>query len=131
MTKFSTQLAFKLGLTILSLFMRLSYSNMCGSDYLLQENKMEAFLLPEINAENIEHFNPGVEIVHVIAKKNSTRLTELSSTPGCKSALCNRPLSLQFLRGITMRNMCPHFYVVREFRHSATCIFRVCLDTIY
>jgi hypothetical protein len=65
---------------------------MCGSDYLLQENKMEAFLLPGINAENIEHFNPGVE-----------------------SAPCNRPLSLQFLRGITMRNMCPHFYAVRGF----------------
>jgi hypothetical protein len=105
---------------------------MCGSDYLLQENKMEAFLLPEINAENMEHFNPGVEIVHVIAKKNSTRLTELSSTPGFKNAPSNRPLSLQFLRGITMRNMCPHFYVVGEFRqYSATCIFRVCLDTIY
>jgi hypothetical protein len=43
---------------------------MCGSDYLLQENKMEAILLPGINAENIEHFNPGVEIVHVIGKKN-------------------------------------------------------------
>jgi hypothetical protein len=25
---------------------------MCGSDYLLQENTMEAFLLPGINAEN-------------------------------------------------------------------------------
>ena len=57
---------------------------MCGSDYLLQENKMEAFLFPGINAENIEHLNHGVEIVHVIAKKNSTRLTELSSTPGLK-----------------------------------------------
>ena len=52
----------------LKLFM--SHSNMCGSDYLLQKNKMEAFLLPGINAENIEHFNPGVEIVHVIEKKN-------------------------------------------------------------
>jgi hypothetical protein len=57
---------------------------MCGSDYLLQEYKMEAFLLPGINAENIKHFNPGVDIVHVIEKKNSTRLTELSSTPGLK-----------------------------------------------
>jgi hypothetical protein len=85
MTKISTQLA------------RLKFQprvDMCGSDYLLQENKMEAFLLPGINAENIEHFNPGVEIVHVIGKKNSTRLTELSSTPGFKSAPCNRPLSL-------------------------------------
>jgi hypothetical protein len=57
---------------------------MCGSDYLLQENKMEAFLLPGINAENIEHFNSRVEIVHVIEKKNSTLLTGLSSTPGLK-----------------------------------------------
>ena len=48
----------------------MSYSNMCGSDYLLQENKMEAFLLQGINAKNVEHFNPGVDIVHVIEKKN-------------------------------------------------------------
>jgi hypothetical protein len=47
----------------------LSYSNMCGSDYLLQENKMEAFLLQGINAKNVEHFNPGVDIFHVIRKK--------------------------------------------------------------
>jgi hypothetical protein len=44
---------------------------MCGSDYLLQENKMEAFLLAGINAENVEHFNARVEIVHVIAKQIS------------------------------------------------------------
>jgi hypothetical protein len=32
---------------------------------------MEAFLLPGINAENVEHiFNPGDIIVHVIGKKN-------------------------------------------------------------
>jgi hypothetical protein len=35
----------------------MSYSNMCGSDYLLQENTVEAFLLPGIDAENKEHFN--------------------------------------------------------------------------
>ena len=58
---------------------------MCGSDYLLQENKMEAFLLQGINAKNVEHFNPGVDMGHVIEKKNQpTRLTELSSTPGLK-----------------------------------------------
>jgi hypothetical protein len=82
MTKFSTLLGMvenisTPGLTILScnrfnqghkLFM--SHSNMCGNDYLSQENKMEAFLLPGINAENVEHFNPGVEIVHVIGEKN-------------------------------------------------------------
>jgi hypothetical protein len=45
---------------------------------------MEAFLLPGISAENIEHFNSRFEIVHVIAKKNSTRLTGLSSTPEWK-----------------------------------------------
>ena len=33
---------------------------MCGSDYLLQENKMEAFLLLGINAENVEHFMEGL-----------------------------------------------------------------------
>jgi hypothetical protein len=35
----------------------MSYSSICGSDYLLQENNMEAmellFLLPEINAGNV------------------------------------------------------------------------------
>ena len=58
---------------------------------------MEAFLLPGINAENVEHFNP-VEIVHVIAKKlNPVNRAEFN--PGVESAPCNRPLSLQFLRG--------------------------------
>ena len=92
----------------------MSYLNMCGSDYLLQENKMEAFLLPGINAENIEHFNPGVEIVHVIEKKINP-LNRAEFNPGVESAPCNLPLSLQFLRGITMRNMCPQFYAVRRF----------------
>ena len=87
---------------------------MYGSNYLLQENEMEALLLPGINAENVEHFNPGVEIVHVIEKIfNPVNRTEFN--PGVESTPCNRPLSLQFLRGITMRNMCPHFYVVRGF----------------
>jgi hypothetical protein len=55
------------GLTILScnrfnpgLKLFTSHSNMCGSDYLLQENKMEAFLLLGINAENVEHFMEGL-----------------------------------------------------------------------
>jgi hypothetical protein len=58
---------------------------MCGSDYLLQENTMEAFLLPGINAENIEHFN-HLKSSMVIEKKYPTRLilTGLSSTPGLK-----------------------------------------------
>ena len=42
---------------------------------------MEAFLLPGINAENVEHFNRAVEIVHVIGKKIDQ---VLSSTPGLK-----------------------------------------------
>jgi hypothetical protein len=59
---------------------------------------MEAFLLPGINAENVEHFNPVVEIVHVIAKKfNPVNRAEFN--PRVESAPCNRPLSLQFLRG--------------------------------
>jgi hypothetical protein len=44
---------------------------------------MEAFLLPGINAENVEHFNPGVEIAHVIAKKfNPVNRAEFN--PGLK-----------------------------------------------
>jgi hypothetical protein len=31
----------------------MSYSSMRGSDYLLQENKTNAFLLPGIDAENV------------------------------------------------------------------------------
>jgi hypothetical protein len=58
------------------------------------------------------------EIVHVIGKKfnlvNFNR-AEPESNPGVESAPCNRSQSLQFLRGITMGNMCPHFYVVRGF----------------
>ena len=30
----------------------MSYSSMCGNDYLLQENKTKAFLLPGIDAKN-------------------------------------------------------------------------------
>ena len=90
---------------------------MCGSDYiLLQENTMKAFLLPGINAENIEHFN-HLKSSMVIEKKisNPVNFNRAEFNPGVESAPCNRPLSLQFLRGITMGNMCPHFYVVRGF----------------
>jgi hypothetical protein len=31
----------------------MTYSSIRGSDYLLQENKIKAFLLPGIDAENI------------------------------------------------------------------------------
>jgi hypothetical protein len=56
------------------------------------------------------------EIVHVIEKENSTQLINKAEfNPGVETAPCNRPLSLQFLRGIAMGNMCPHFYVVRGF----------------
>jgi hypothetical protein len=46
---------------------------------------MEAFLLPGINAENIEHFN-HLKSSMVIEKKYSTRLilTGVSSTPELK-----------------------------------------------
>jgi hypothetical protein len=77
---------------------------------------MEAFLvLPGNNAENVLHFIPGVEIVHIIAKKRFNPVNRAEFNPRVESAPCNRPLSLQFLSGITMRNMCPHFYVVKGF----------------
>ena len=102
MKKFSTQLAwlkFQPGLTILScnrfnpgLKLFMSYSNMCGSDYLLQENTMEAFLLPGINAENIEHFN------HLKSSKisNPVNFNRAEFNPGVESAPCNRPLTCNF-----------------------------------
>jgi hypothetical protein len=55
---------------------------------------MEAFLFPGNNAKNVEHFNPGVDIVHVIGKKfNPVNRAEFN--PGVESAPCNRPLSLR------------------------------------
>ena len=64
----------------------MSCSSMYSSDYLLHENNIEAiygdaFLLPKINAGRVQHFNPGVEIVHVIAK-NVNRVNRTEFTPG-------------------------------------------------
>ena len=54
--------------------MRLSYSNMCGSDYLLQENKMEAFFTSGNQCREHRAFQltPGLKS---------------SSTPGLKSSM--------------------------------------------
>ena len=73
---------------------------MCGSDYLLQ-----VFTSGNQCRERIA-FQPGVEIVHVIKTKFNP-VNRAKFNTGVESAPCNRPLSLQFLRGITMRNMCP------------------------
>jgi hypothetical protein len=47
---------------------------------------MEAFLLPGINAENIKHFNPGVDIVHVIEKKKFNPVNRAQFNPGVESS---------------------------------------------
>jgi hypothetical protein len=49
-------------------------------------------------------FQPGGLNRPCNRKQNSTRRADFN--PVVESAPCNRPLSLQFLRGITMRNMC-------------------------
>jgi hypothetical protein len=41
---------------------------------------------------------------------------------------CNRPLGLQFLRGITMRNMCPRCSQLGIQQHVYS---GFCLETIY
>ena len=68
---------------------------MRGSDYLLQENKMKAFFTSGNRCREriVEHFNPGVEIVHVIAK-NFNPVNRAEFNPGVESSPCNRPLKL-------------------------------------
>jgi hypothetical protein len=63
----------------------MTYSSIRGSDYLLQENKIKAFFTSANRCREriVYRFNPGVEIVHVIAK-NFNPVNRLSSTPGLK-----------------------------------------------
>jgi hypothetical protein len=75
----------------------MSYSSIRGSDYLLQENKIKGFFTSanrcreRINSITLLRFNPGVEIVHVIAKNfNSVNRAEFN--PGVENAPCNQPL---------------------------------------
>jgi hypothetical protein len=71
----------------------MTYSRMRGSDYLLQENKTKAFFTSGNRCREriVQRFNPGVEIVHVIAKKfNPVNRAEFN--PGVESSPCNRPL---------------------------------------
>ena len=73
----------------------MSYSSMRGSDYLLQENKIKAFYFRESIRERIvQRFNPGVEIVHVIAKKFNP-VSRAEFNPGVENAPCNRSLNSQ------------------------------------
>jgi hypothetical protein len=67
---------------------------MRGSDYLLQENKIKAFFTSANRCREriAQRFNPGVEIVHVIAK-NFNRVNRAEFNPGVENAPCNRPLS--------------------------------------
>ena len=67
---------------------------MRGIDYLLKENKIKTFFTSANRCREriVQRFNPGVEIVHVIAKKfNPVNRAEFN--PEVESSPCNRPLS--------------------------------------
>ena len=75
----------------------MTYSRMRGSDYLLHENKMKAFFTSGNRCREriVQRFNPGVEIVHVIAK-NFNPVNRAEFNPGVESSPCNRPLNISF-----------------------------------
>ena len=73
----------------------MSYSSMCGSTIYYKKTTWRLrncfFYFCKSMPENVQHFNPRVEIVHVIAKNfNSVNRAEFN--PRVESAPCNQLL---------------------------------------